>query len=255
MHTHMRSTGVHVHRCEHLVPHWRKQRGEGRARQDAGDEGDGPRCHRVGTLCRGEAPVRAPPPRSERASRGKRQKKGAFTARRGAKKEKKGARIRTSLAAPPPGSYGRPVRYQSTSFCSNDSLGSPRCAQTEDLPCVWSCPSKNTRYQNKRQKRARCLTEGATPGSARRCLPVCLTRNEASFSLQVSHLCARSRAAPVPGKKRQHGRASRLDRHVVSALATAHSGWPWLACRFASRQHAPSSPIRGRARGQGSRPW
>ena len=88
MHTHMRSTGVHVHRCEHLVPHWRKQRGEGRARQDAGDEGDGPRCHRVGTLCRGEAPVRAPPPRSERESRGKRQKKGAFTARRGAQEGK-----------------------------------------------------------------------------------------------------------------------------------------------------------------------
>ena len=37
-------------RCEHLVPHWREQRGEGRARQDAGDEGDGPRCHRAGKL-------------------------------------------------------------------------------------------------------------------------------------------------------------------------------------------------------------
>ena len=122
-------------RCEHLVPHWREQRGEGRARQDAGDEGDGPRCHRVGTLCRGEAPVRAPPPRSERESRGKRQKKGAFSARRGHKKEKKGARIRTSLAAPPPGSYGRPVRYQSTSFCSNDSLGRVLAAQSS-LPCL-----------------------------------------------------------------------------------------------------------------------
>ena len=27
----------------------------------------------------------------------------------------------------PLGSSGRPVRYPSTSFCSNDSLGSPRC--------------------------------------------------------------------------------------------------------------------------------
>ena len=85
MHTHMRSTGVHVHRCEHLVPHWRKQRGEGRARKDAGDEGDGPRCHRVERFA--AAPVRAPPP-FERASRGARTKHDRLD------------RGRTSLAAP-----------------------------------------------------------------------------------------------------------------------------------------------------------
>ena len=32
---------------------------------------------------------------------------------------------------------------QCTSFCWNDSLGSPRCTA---LPCVLSCPDKNTRF-------------------------------------------------------------------------------------------------------------
>ena len=31
------------------------------------------------------------------------------------------------LSVQPLDASGRPVRYQSTSFCSNDSLGSPRC--------------------------------------------------------------------------------------------------------------------------------
>ena len=34
---------------KHLVPHWREQRRERRARKDAGDEGDGPRSHCVRT--------------------------------------------------------------------------------------------------------------------------------------------------------------------------------------------------------------
>ena len=36
-------------RRKHLVPHWREQRRERRARKDAGDEGDGPRSHCVRT--------------------------------------------------------------------------------------------------------------------------------------------------------------------------------------------------------------